>query len=104
MFSFKRIRHRIEWLGLAALAKIVPLLSRRGCYRLGGFLGACAVMLDRRGRRIALSNLEAALGNELSSRRRATVVSARILSAVHRRDARFVLVAPSDKRELSRMD
>ena len=37
------------------------------------FLGACAFHLDRRGRRIALSNLEAALGDELSPVRRKEV-------------------------------
>ena len=73
-FSFKKIRYRFEWLALIAVAKIIPLLSRRGCYRLGGFMGACASMLDGRGRRIAVSNLDAALGDELPRARRTTVV------------------------------
>jgi KDO2-lipid IV(A) lauroyltransferase len=73
-FSFKKIRYRIEWLGLIAIAKIIPLLSRCGCYRLGGFMGACASMLDGRGRRIAVSNLDAALGDELPRAGRTTVV------------------------------
>jgi KDO2-lipid IV(A) lauroyltransferase len=69
----KNVRYRLEWVALVVLAKIIPLFSRKSCYRIGGFLGACASKLDLRGRRIALSNLEAALGNELSSRRRAQV-------------------------------
>ena len=69
----KKLRHRLEWLALALLAKIVPQFSRTQCYRLAGFLGACAFHLDRRGRRIALSNLEAALGDELSPGRRKEV-------------------------------
>ncbi len=69
----KKLRYRLEWLALLALTKIIPLFSRRTCYRLGGLLGACAATLDRRGTRVALSNLEAALGDDLSSPERATV-------------------------------
>jgi Kdo2-lipid IVA lauroyltransferase/acyltransferase len=69
----KKIRYRVEWLALVLLAKLVPLFSRKNCYRLGQFLGVCVSRCDFRGRRIALSNLEAALGNELSSSRRAQV-------------------------------
>jgi KDO2-lipid IV(A) lauroyltransferase len=69
----KKLRYRLEWLMVLFVAKIIPLLSRRGCYRLGGFLGACAATLDRPGRHVALSNLEAALGNQLSPRQRRTV-------------------------------
>ena len=74
MSPLKTIRYRLEWLLLIVVGKIVPILSRRGCYRLGGFLGACAAQLDRRGRRIGLSNLEAALGDELSPAFRSKVV------------------------------
>jgi lauroyl/myristoyl acyltransferase len=69
----KKLRYRLEWLALVVLTKIIPLLSRRTCYRLGGVLGACAATLDRAGRRVALSNLEAALGNDLSPAQRAVV-------------------------------
>jgi KDO2-lipid IV(A) lauroyltransferase len=72
-FSPKKIRYWLEWLALTIVAKTVPLFSRRGCYRVSQLIGACAAIVDRTGRRIALSNLEAALGNELSSRRRASV-------------------------------
>ncbi len=72
-FSFKKVRYRLEWMGLILLGKIVPLLSRNGCFRLGQFLGVCVARLDRRGRRTALSNLEAALGSEPSPSRRAQV-------------------------------
>jgi Kdo2-lipid IVA lauroyltransferase/acyltransferase len=71
--SLKDVRYRLEWLALVLLSKIVPLLSRKSCYRIGQFLGACAATLDRRGRQIALSNLEAALGDELSPDERARV-------------------------------
>ena len=72
----KKIRYRLEWVALVVLAKIVPLLSRKSCFGIGNFLGACAFKLDARGRRVALSNLEAALGSDLSSRRRTQVARA----------------------------
>jgi Kdo2-lipid IVA lauroyltransferase/acyltransferase len=72
--SLKKIRYRLEWIGLIAIAKIVPLFSRRSCYRISQCIGACAAIVDRPGRRIALSNLEAALGDQLSPRRRASIV------------------------------
>jgi lauroyl/myristoyl acyltransferase len=70
----KIIRYRLEWLALLIVAEIIPLLPRSGCSALGRFLGACAATIDRRGRRIAFSNLKAALGDELSADRRAQVV------------------------------
>ncbi|PYK03220.1 MAG: hypothetical protein DME63_03915, partial [Verrucomicrobia bacterium] len=30
---WKRIRYRLEWVGLLMAAKLVPLLSRKSCYR-----------------------------------------------------------------------
>ena len=69
----KKLRYRLEWMALVLLAKIVPQFSRAQCCGLAEFLGACAFHLDRRGRRIALSNLEAALGDELSPVRRKEV-------------------------------
>ncbi len=70
----KRIRHRLEWFALVAVAQIIPLLSRRSCAALGKFLGACAAMIDRRGRRIAFGNLTVAFGEELPRPDRARVV------------------------------
>ena len=71
---WRKVRYRIEWLALFLLAKVVPLLSRNNCYRLAQILGASAAVLDRPGRRIALSNLALALPNELSAARRVEVV------------------------------
>ena len=34
---WKKIRYRLEWLALKSVAKIVPLLSRKACYRLAQF-------------------------------------------------------------------
>src|SRR6266851_1767516 len=64
------MRYRLEWLGLLLATKIVPLLSRRGCYRLALALGSLMSILDRHGRKVALSNLEVAFGDWFSQRER----------------------------------
>ena len=63
MRTAKRIRYRLEWLGLKFATKLVPLLSRKACYRLALLLGA---MLDRRN---GLSNVEAIKVHDLVPRR-----------------------------------
>ena len=72
--AWKKIRYRLEWLALISAAKIVPLLSRNACYRLAQMTGALAATVDWAGRRVALSNLEIAFGNELSRSRRSQIV------------------------------
>jgi Kdo2-lipid IVA lauroyltransferase/acyltransferase len=64
--QLKHVRHRIEWLCLRVGAAVVPLLPRWACYQLAQFLGRLAFAVDRRGRRVAFSNLEIALGDRLS--------------------------------------
>jgi lauroyl/myristoyl acyltransferase len=71
---WKKIRYRLEWLALKSATKFLPLLSRKACYRLALLLGSFGAMLDRRGRRVALSNLRVAFGDEISSERRAQIV------------------------------
>jgi lauroyl/myristoyl acyltransferase len=68
--TWKRIRHRLEWAGVLMAAKLVPLLSRKGCYRLALALGGLMSVLDRHGRKVALSNLEVAFGDRFSPRER----------------------------------
>ena len=68
------MRYRLEWLGLMAALKLVPLLSRKSCFAIGGWAGRIAATLDRSGRRVALSNLEAAFGDEFSMARREKLV------------------------------
>src|SRR2546421_9294151 len=63
---WKRIRYRLEWAGLLTAAKLVPLLSRKGCYRLALALGELMSILDQHGRKVALSNLEVAFGDRFS--------------------------------------
>ena len=62
--AWKKIRYLLEWLGLKSATKFLPLLSRNACYRLALLLGSLGAMLDRRGRRVALSNLRVAFGDE----------------------------------------
>jgi lauroyl/myristoyl acyltransferase len=67
---WKKIRYRLEWLALSLALRVVPLLSRNACYQLAGFVGALASTFDRRGRRVSLSNLEAAFGETFSAEER----------------------------------
>ena len=53
MRTARKIRYRLEWLGLKFATKFLPLLSRKACYRLALLLGSLAATLDRRGRRVA---------------------------------------------------
>jgi KDO2-lipid IV(A) lauroyltransferase len=64
---WKRVRYRLEWLGLWLAAKLVPLLSRKACFHLGQTLGALMSLFDRHRYRVALNNLEVAFGNQLPS-------------------------------------
>jgi len=54
--------------------KLVPLLSRKGCYRFALALGALMSILDRNGRKVALNNLEVAFGDRFSQREREQIV------------------------------
>lgn len=67
---WKRLRYRLEWLGVMIALTLVPQLSRAACERLGGWLGAIAARLDRRGFAVALANLEAAFGEEYDAAER----------------------------------
>jgi Kdo2-lipid IVA lauroyltransferase/acyltransferase len=71
---FRHLRHRLEWIGLRIGSALIPLLPRWGCYQVGQFFGAVASIIDRRGARVALTNLEVALGNETSPARRKKIV------------------------------
>jgi len=72
--AWKKFRYRLEWLALKAVATVIPLLSRKACYRLAQGIGALAATFDRRNHRVALSNLEAAFGDALSPARKAEIV------------------------------
>jgi KDO2-lipid IV(A) lauroyltransferase len=63
---WKRIRYRLEWIGLLIATEFVPLLSRQACYRLALAVGTLMSILDRHGREVALSNLEVAFGDRFT--------------------------------------
>src|SRR5438876_4960931 len=72
--QWKRVRYRLEWVGLCLATRLIPLLSRKACFRLAHFLGWLMSVFDRHGRKVALNNLEVAFGDRLSidQRRRIT--------------------------------
>lgn len=63
---WKEFRYWLEWAGLTIVANAIPRLSRGSCVALADFLGAVMSIFDRRGRKVALANLEAAFGSEMS--------------------------------------
>jgi lauroyl/myristoyl acyltransferase len=63
---WKRIRYRLEWLGLVLAAKLIPLCSRRVCYHFALTASALLGFLDRPRYHVALSNLEAAFGDRFT--------------------------------------
>ncbi|MBO0694788.1 MAG: hypothetical protein J2P56_01675, partial [Verrucomicrobia bacterium] len=67
---WKRIRYRLEWVGLYLATKLIPLCSRKVCYHLAQAAGALLSFLDRHRYRVAISNLEAAFGDQLSAPQR----------------------------------
>src|SRR5437899_10757918 len=64
--QWKRIRYRLEWIGLLLATKLIPLCSRRVCHYLARLAGALLSFVDRPRYRVALSNLEAAFGDRFS--------------------------------------
>jgi lauroyl/myristoyl acyltransferase len=73
-FVWKKFRYRLEGAGLLAIAKLIPLLSRKGCYRLALAVGTLMSVLDRHGRQVALSNLEVAFADRFTAHQRKQIV------------------------------
>src|SRR6516162_2344687 len=68
--QWKRIRYRLEWLGLVLATKLIPLFSRSACYHLARTAGALLSFADRQAYRVAVSNLDVAFGHRFSPRER----------------------------------
>lgn len=64
---WRKARYRAEWLGLELAARAVPALPRRGCLAVAGALGTMFHRIDRRGRQVALANLEAVFGDRFDA-------------------------------------
>jgi len=60
----KRLRYWFEWLGVAFCVRIIPLLPLALLRLLADLAGWLAFALDRKGRAVALANLQAAFGEE----------------------------------------
>ncbi len=73
---WKRARYRLEWIGLLLAAKLIPLLPRKVCLGLASTLGTITSILDRQHRKVALSNLEVAFGDQFSVKERRNIVRA----------------------------
>src|SRR5215472_14313601 len=71
---WKRIRYRLEWLGLVLATKLIPLCSRQACYHIARAAGTLLSLVDRQRHRVALNNLEVALGDRFSSQERQKIV------------------------------
>jgi lauroyl/myristoyl acyltransferase len=76
MSLWKKLRFQLEALGCRLLAWWIPRLSRSWCVRLANALGGIGFRLDRRGRAVAIANVECALGPGLSRERRIEIVRA----------------------------
>ena len=72
--AWKKVRYRLEWLGLLLATKVIPLLPRKACVQLANTLGELMSVLDREGRDVALSNLEVAFGDRFSMSEREDIV------------------------------
>ena len=70
----KTFRHHAEWIAVSACAFLVPKLPRRVCHSLADAIGALVAFMHVPGRRVALSNLEAAFGAQMGPRERGRVV------------------------------
>jgi Kdo2-lipid IVA lauroyltransferase/acyltransferase len=71
--SWKSWRHELEWRGVRLLAFLVPRLPRQVAVQFAQIAGALAARFDFQGRRVALSNLEAAFGDRFSPVERARI-------------------------------
>jgi Kdo2-lipid IVA lauroyltransferase/acyltransferase len=62
----KKFRYWLEWLLVSTFARIIPMAPLGVLRAVGDGVGAMVYRLDRKSRAVALSNLEAAFGNQLT--------------------------------------
>src|SRR5437867_11911842 len=72
--AWKKLRYRLEHIGLLIAASLVPILPRPVVVGLANMFGAVAAVLDRYGRRIALANLDCAFGQKYSASEKRRIV------------------------------
>ena len=69
----KKARYWLEWLFVSGFARLIPLIPFGLLRVLADFAGSVFYLADRRSRAVALANLEAAFGSEMSPKRRRQV-------------------------------
>lgn len=72
--DWKTLRHRAEWIGVRAIAFVIPRLPRSVCHSLADAIGGIASLVHQPGRQVALENLAVVFGDELSESRRKQLV------------------------------
>jgi Kdo2-lipid IVA lauroyltransferase/acyltransferase len=69
----KKVRYWLEWLFISGFARLIPLIPFGLLRMLADFAGWVFYLADRRSRAVALANLEAVFGSEMSPERRREV-------------------------------
>ena len=69
----KKVRYWLEWLFVSGFARLIPLIPFGLLRMLADFAGWVFYLADRRSRAVALANLEAVFGSEMSPERRRQV-------------------------------
>ncbi len=64
MSFWKKLRYKLEWLGLQLLYTLIPLLPRKAAHGLSKGLGSRGFAVDKRGRNTAIANLTLIFGDE----------------------------------------
>lgn len=72
--AWKKLRYRLEYVGLVLGAKIVPLFPRSAIWLLAKIFGAVASVVDARGRRVALANLDCAFPGKYSTAEKGRII------------------------------
>src|SRR5262245_25065866 len=73
--SWKNVRYHLEELGCRLLESTIPLLPRALCLLLADTIGWLAALIDRRGRAVALGNLDCAFGSKYLPHERAAIAA-----------------------------
>jgi len=69
----KKVRYWLEWLFVSGFACLIPLIPFGFLRVLADLAGSVFYLADRRSRAVALANLEAVFGSEMSPKRRRQV-------------------------------
>ena len=73
MTRWKSIRYRLEEFACRSLGSLIPRLPRGGMIRFAHAIGNLAYRFDRRGRTVALANLECVFGSRFTQSERAEI-------------------------------